>query len=64
MFLQPAFYALRPLVVLPKTMTAAEAVGWAVQLAFDAAVVVAIGPKALAYLIASTLLGAWRGAGY
>jgi hypothetical protein len=30
-FLQPAFYALRPIAVLPKRMTQAEAAGWAIQ---------------------------------
>jgi hypothetical protein len=29
--LQPAFYALRPVLVLPKRMTQAEAMGWAIQ---------------------------------
>ena len=56
-FLQPAFYALRPLLVLPKAMTSAEAFGWVVQLSFDAVIFAFLGPKALVYLIASTLLG-------
>ena len=55
--LQPAFYALRPLLTNPKPMLAWEAANIAVQLAFDAAVVSAFGIKGLAYLLLGTLLG-------
>ena len=55
--LQPAFYALRPLVTTPKQPERWEAVNAAVQVAFDAAVFVLLGPKALFYLLGGTLLG-------
>lgn len=57
MLLQPAFYGLRPLIVKPKPITAWEAANLVVQLAFNAVVVHYMGWKALAYLIAGTLLG-------
>ena len=57
MFLQPAFYALRPVVVLPKEPRQLEAVNWAAQLAFDYAIYATCGWQGVAYLIASTLLG-------
>lgn len=55
--LQPAFYALRPLVVVPKSPTIWEGVNWVVQLSFDAAIFYAFGLKGLVYLLCGTLLG-------
>jgi len=55
--LQPAFYALRPLLTAPKRPGPWEAVNAAVQVVFDAAVLLLLGPKALFYLVAGTLLG-------
>jgi sphingolipid delta-4 desaturase len=55
--LQPAFYALRPLLTNPKPMLALEALNIAVQVLFDAVVVHFFGLKGLAYLILGTLLG-------
>jgi len=56
-FLQPAFYSLRPVFVLPKVPTSREVVNIIVQIAFDVAVYKAFGGKALVYLVAGTLLG-------
>jgi sphingolipid delta-4 desaturase len=55
--LQPAFYAIRPLVVLPKTPGAWEFVNIAAQVAFDALVFRLGGARGLAYLVLGTLLG-------
>jgi sphingolipid delta-4 desaturase len=55
--LQPAFYALRPLLTTPKRPGAWEAANAAIQVAFDAAVLLLLGRKALFYLVAGTLLG-------
>ena len=55
--IQPGFYALRPLAVLPKKPQAMEGLNWAAQVAFDAAVFWSCGWQGLAYLVASTLLG-------
>lgn len=55
--LQPLFYSLRPVIVLPKPPTTMEGINWLVQVAVDAAVVWAWGPQALVYLVGSTLLG-------
>lgn len=49
-------YALRPLVVHPKKPSAPEIVNLVVQLAFDALIFYAWGPKALAYLPLSALI--------
>eukprot|EP00937_MAST-01D_sp_MAST-1D-sp2_P007949 g7949.t1 len=57
MFLQPLFYALRPMVVNPKSFSPMEGLNWCVQLTFDAFVVWMWGWKALFYLFFSTLLG-------
>lgn len=56
---QLLFYALRPLVIRPKAPGKWDALNWATVLAFDAAVLAApgFGPKALAYLLLSSLLG-------
>ena len=55
--LQPAFYALRPLVTTPKAPERWEAVNAVAQVAFDVAIYVLLGPKALFYLLGGTLLG-------
>jgi sphingolipid delta-4 desaturase len=55
--LQPAFYALRPLLTTPKAPTGWEFINIAAQVVFDAAVLVLLGPKALFYLVVGTLLG-------
>jgi len=55
--LQPAFYALRPLLVTFKQPMGWEMLNVAVQVAFDAAIVYFFGIKSLAYLIIGTLLG-------
>jgi len=57
LFLQPLFYALRPLMVKPKQPTKWEAVNWITQMSFNIAVVYFWGWKSFAYLIAGTLLG-------
>jgi len=55
--LQPAFYALRPLVVNPKPMCLKEAANFTSTLAFDAAFAYMFGFKALLFNLASTVLG-------
>jgi len=50
-------YTVRPLLVHPKKPSAAELVQLGVQLAFNGALWVAWGPKALAYLPLSSLIG-------
>ena len=52
------FYALRPLFVNPKTPGKWEAINAVCCIAFDAAIVLTMGPWALFYLILSTYLGA------
>jgi sphingolipid delta-4 desaturase len=56
-FLQPAFYALRPMFVKPKVMSKWEAINWITQLSFDFAVFYFLGLKSLLYLVIGTLLG-------
>lgn len=56
LFLQPAFYALRPLVVRPKPITRLEALNIVVQIVFDLLVLHFFGVKALTYLLAGSLL--------
>ena len=55
--LQPGFYALRPLITAPKKPALWEAINISAQVAFDAAVFVALGPRSLVYLVLGTLLG-------
>ena len=55
--MQPLFYALRPVLVIPKVPGRWEALNLAVQLAFNAAIFYAFGAKALVYLVGGTLLG-------
>jgi sphingolipid delta-4 desaturase len=56
---QLIFYALRPLLVRPKQPGTWEAINATIVLAFDAylATSAAFGPRAIAYLLASVLLG-------
>ena len=56
-FLQPAFYGLRPLLVNPKPLAPWELFNVAVQLAFDAVICWSFGLQAGVYLLLSTLLG-------
>jgi sphingolipid delta-4 desaturase len=55
--MQPLFYALRPVLVIPKQPGAWEAANWAVQVAFNSAIYASFGGKAVAYLLVGTLLG-------
>jgi sphingolipid delta-4 desaturase len=55
--LQPAFYALRPVLTIPKAPTIWEGINWAVQLSFDYAIFHFFGVKGISYLVLSTLLG-------
>jgi sphingolipid delta-4 desaturase len=57
MFLQPFFYAFRPLVTYPKVASPLEIFNFAFEFAFDAFVVYYFGWKALFYMIAGSLLG-------
>ena len=55
--LQPFFYALRPLVVHPIVASQLEVFNFALQAFVDSLVVYYLGPKALFYMIAGSLLG-------
>jgi len=55
--LQPVFYSLRPMIVLPKKVEPLEIVNWIVQLTFDYSIYHFFGFKALAYLLMGTVLG-------
>ncbi len=55
--LQPLFYTLRPVLVLPKTVTFLEIVNWAIQIVFNIVVFYTCGIKGLVYLWMGTLLG-------
>jgi len=57
LLLNPLFYGVRPLLVKPKSPTRWEAINNIVVLSFDVALVYFVNWQALAYLIASTLLG-------
>jgi len=57
MFLQPFFYALRPLLVNPKVACKLEVFNFILQIVFDVFIYQYIGGKALFYLIAGSLLG-------
>ena len=54
--LQPFFYAIRPLMVLPKPVSYLEVINFVVAVVFDVFVVYAMGPRSLFYLIIGTLL--------
>nr|ATI22168.1 delta-4 desaturase 1 [Brachionus koreanus]QBO56251.1 fatty acid desaturase 4-2 [Brachionus koreanus] len=55
--LQPLFYCLRPVIVLPKKMTFLEILNWTIQVVFDCIIFYTFGIKSLAYLWLGTLLG-------
>jgi len=57
MFMQPLFYAFRPMLVKPKPPTKWEGINWLTQFTFDACIVYFLGWRALVYLISGTLLG-------
>ncbi|XP_047096962.1 sphingolipid delta(4)-desaturase DES1 isoform X3 [Schistocerca piceifrons] len=54
--LQPFFYALRPVIIYPKSPTTLEIVNVIIQLIFDVFVYYYFGGKVLVYLIAGSLL--------
>lgn len=56
-FLMPAFYSLRPLLVRPKKPSKWEGINILVQMAFDLIVFLLLGWKSLFYLVIGTLLG-------
>jgi len=56
-FLQPAFYVIRPLFMKPKTPGFWEAVNWIAVLALDFLIAVVFGPKMLCYMLFSIFLG-------
>jgi sphingolipid delta-4 desaturase len=57
LLLQPAFYAVRPLLVKPKPPTVWELVNWITCLSFNVSIAYFFSGRALAYLIIGTLLG-------
>eukprot|EP00004_Rigifila_ramosa_P022983 TRINITY_DN638_c0_g1_i1.p2 TRINITY_DN638_c0_g1~~TRINITY_DN638_c0_g1_i1.p2 ORF type:complete len:366 (-),score=94.93 TRINITY_DN638_c0_g1_i1:49-1044(-) len=57
LFLQPLWYALRPLILAPKKAGAGEILNWIVVLAFDASLVYFYGWKPLVYLLLCNLIG-------
>lgn len=56
-FMQPLFYTLRPVLVLPKEVTPLELVNWAIQIVFDSCIIYFFGVKSLCYLLFGTILG-------
>jgi len=57
LILQPAFYALRPVVMRPKALRSADLLNYLIVICSDALLVYLCGWRALVYLISSTLLG-------
>merc|ERR550534_3188700 len=55
--MQVFFYALRPSILRPLAITLPEVLGWAIQLSFDYAVAVYLGPKAIMYMLLGNLFG-------
>lgn len=55
-FLQPLFYAFRPVVTYPKPPTLLEIVNVVIQLSFNALVYYLCGPKILFYMLGGSLL--------
>ena len=55
--LQPGFYALRPMAVMPKVPSSRELINVLFQVGFDFAIYYFFGARGLTYLIAGTLLG-------
>ncbi|XP_060083725.1 sphingolipid delta(4)-desaturase DES1-like [Ylistrum balloti] len=56
MILQPFFYSIRPLVVLPQPVLTLEVMNFICQVTFDCCIYYFLGGKALTYLIAGTFL--------
>ncbi|TGZ73548.1 hypothetical protein CRM22_001450 [Opisthorchis felineus] len=56
LILQPAFYSIRPLLLLPLPVTGLELINILVQVVFDGLVLYLFGWKALLYLFSGTLL--------
>jgi len=56
LFLNPLFYAFRPMIVRPKTPTHYEFKNWIVQIIFNLWIYQSFGGKALAYLLIGTFL--------
>lgn len=57
LFLQPLFYAIRPMAVSPKVLSADEIINLIVQLTFDFSVIYFYGFKSFFYILFGTLLG-------
>merc|ERR1711871_1074760 len=57
LFFQTEVYALRPLITTPKPFTKWDLIGWALCIAYDAALYTLVGPKALGYVLLSTHWG-------
>ena len=55
--LQPLFYGLRPIMVLPKNVTILELINLTVQVIFDFLIYYYFGHKSLSYLLLGSLLG-------
>jgi sphingolipid delta-4 desaturase len=56
-FLQPMFYAFRPVCIKPKELGTWEIINIVVQVTFDALILYFLGVKAFSYLIIGTFLG-------
>jgi len=56
LFLNPLFYAFRPMIVRPKTPTHYEFKNWIVQIIFNVWIYQSFGGKAMAYLLIGTFL--------
>ncbi len=57
LFLQPLFYAFRPLIISPKRITKWEIINIVVQIIFDVLIVYFFGYMALVYFVLCSLLG-------
>lgn len=55
--LQPLFYTIRPIIVLPKKVSMLEVVNWVIQMSFNFMIYYYLGPKSITYLMLGTLLG-------
>jgi sphingolipid delta-4 desaturase len=55
--LQPLFYGLRPILILPKQIHLLEVVNLLTQITFDLMILYCFGFKSLVYLLLGTLLG-------
>ena len=56
-FLQPFFYALRPVIVHPKTISFDEIVNWVTCIFFDCCIFMTCGINGVIYLLAGSILG-------